>query len=62
MGQGVVVNEDVLDSVGPEHDVNGMEYGVENVVVWAGLELTFYIVAGTGLCFGLVLETALITP
>ena len=22
----MVVNEDVLDSVGPEHDVNGMEY------------------------------------
>ena len=25
MGRGVAVNEDVLDSVGPEHDVNGME-------------------------------------
>jgi len=25
MGRGVVGNEDVLDSVGPEHDVNRME-------------------------------------
>lgn len=26
IGKGVVVNEVVLNSVGPEHDVNGMEY------------------------------------
>lgn len=25
MGKEEVVNEDVLDSMGPEHDVNGME-------------------------------------
>jgi len=36
-GRRVVINEDVLD-VGPEHDVNGMEQGVENVMVLAGIE------------------------
>ena len=29
----VVVDEVVLDSVVPEHDVNGMEEGVENIVI-----------------------------
>ena len=56
-----VVNEIVLDSVVPEHDINGMEEGVENVLVLAGIELIFFIVASMGLCFGFVLETVLIT-
>jgi len=31
------------------------------VLVLAGVELNFFIVAGMGLCFGFVLETVLIT-
>lgn len=45
----VVGNEDVLESVGPEHDVNGMESGMENMLVWAGVELGFIIGASVGL-------------
>lgn len=45
----VVDNEDVLDSVGPEHEVNGMESGMENMLVWAGMELGFIIGASVGL-------------
>lgn len=45
----VVGNEDLLDSVGPGCDVNGMESGMENMLVWAGVELVFIIVAGVGL-------------
>lgn len=37
----VVGNEDVLETVGPEHNVNGMESGMENMLVWAGRELGF---------------------
>ena len=57
----VVGNEEVLDSVRPEHDINGMEKLVENVLVLAGIELIFFTVASMGLCFGFVLETVLIT-
>lgn len=35
----VVGNEEVLDSVGPEHDVSGVDSGMENTLVWAGIEL-----------------------
>lgn len=35
----VGVNEDVLDSMGPVHDVNGMESAVQNVLVLAGVAL-----------------------
>lgn len=35
--QSQVVNEGVLDNVGPEHDINGMEQGVKNVLVLAGI-------------------------
>lgn len=45
----VVGNEDLLDSVGRGHDVNGMESGMENMLVWAGVELVFIIVASVGL-------------
>jgi len=31
------------------------------VLVLAGIELIFFLVAGIGLCFGLVLETVLVT-
>lgn len=44
-----VGNEDVLDSVAPECDVNGMESGMENFLVWAGMELGFIIGANVGL-------------
>ena len=57
----MVVKGDVLDSVGLEHGINGMESGVENVLVLAGIELIFFIVACMGLWFGFVLETVLIT-
>ena len=51
MRRGVVVNEDVLDSVGLEHDINGMDQGVETMLVLAGIELIFFIVASMRLCF-----------
>lgn len=35
----VGVNEDVLDSVGPKHDVNGIESAVQNVLSLAGVLL-----------------------
>lgn len=44
-----VCNEGVLHSVGSEHDVNGMESGMENFLVWAGMELGFIIGASVGL-------------
>lgn len=31
------------------------------LLVWAKVELNFFIAAGTGLCFGVVLKTALLT-
>ena len=46
-----MVNEAVLDSVGPEHDVNGMESGVDIVMVLDGMEFVFLTVAGV-LWFG----------
>lgn len=42
-----VDHEDVLDSVGPEHEVNGMESGMENILVWTGIELGFIIGAAS---------------
>ena len=47
-----MVNEDVLDSVGPEHNINGGD-----LLVLAGIELIFFTVASMGLRFGFVLET-----
>jgi len=41
--------------------INGMELGVENVLVLAGIELNFFAVACMGLCFGFVLRRALLT-
>lgn len=35
----VGVNEDVVDSVGPERDVTGMESVVQNALVLAGVAL-----------------------
>ena len=56
-----MVNEGVLDSVGHEHDVHGMEEGVENMLGFAEVELIFFITASMRLCFGFVLEILLIT-
>jgi len=53
--------EDVLDSVGPEHDVCGMEQGVEHVLGLARVESIFFVVAGTGLRFGFVPKAASIS-
>lgn len=33
------------------NDVNGMESGMENILVWAGIELGFIIGASVGLWF-----------
>ena len=49
----------ILDSVGAEQDVNGMEQGVKNVLVLSGIELIVFTVASVGLCFGFVLKTGL---
>lgn len=57
----VVGNEDVLDSMGLKHDANGMESGMENMLVWAGMELRFIIGARVELQFGFVWRTVLVT-
>ena len=36
---------DLLESVGPEHDIDGTESGVDNVLVSAGIELIFLSVS-----------------
>jgi len=41
----MVANENVLDNVGAEHDVNGIEQGVENVLVLAEIPLLILLVA-----------------
>lgn len=40
-GKVVVINLDVLESVGPEHNVDGIEKRV-NILVFAGIELIFF--------------------
>lgn len=45
--------------MGPEHDVNGVEEGVENVL--AGIEFAFFILANMGYGFGFVLKTVLLS-
>lgn len=57
----VVGKEDVLDSVGLKHNANGMESGMENMLVWAGMELRFIIGARVELQFGFVWRTVLVT-
>ena len=60
-GKGVAINGNVLERGGPGHDVDGIEYGVDTVLVLAGIELIFFLVAGTVLCFGFRMRTMLIT-
>lgn len=54
---GVVVVKVVLDSVPPEHEVNGMEQRADNVLLWTGVELIFSTAGGMGLRFGFALIT-----
>ena len=49
-----------MASVGPGHDVNGIESGVDIVLVLAGIELIFFLVDGAVLCFGFRKRTILI--
>ena len=46
-----MIGQDVTESMGTEHDVNGIEQGVDTVLVSAGIELIVFLVAGTVLCF-----------
>lgn len=57
----MVINEYVLESMGPEHDINGMEQGVDIVMVLAGIELIFFVEAHTMLCFGFMVKIVVIT-
>lgn len=54
VGRGMVANEVVLNSVGPEHDVNGRNMGW-NLVVLNRAELIVF--SNMGLCFGCVLNS-----
>lgn len=35
INQRVVVNKNILHTVGPEHDINSKKYGVDIVLIWA---------------------------
>jgi len=60
-GKDGAINENVLESVRPEHDIDGMELGVDIVLVSAGIELIFYQVAGMVPYFGFRMRIMLIT-
>ena len=47
----MMIDRDVTKGMGTEHDVNGIEYGVDTVLVSAGIELIVFLVAGIVLCF-----------
>lgn len=57
-----MVSKAVLDSVGLEHDINGVEYGVEIVLILTGMELIFFINACRVPCFTFLTSTVLIRP
>ena len=57
----MVINWNLLGSVGPGHDIDGLEYGVDTVLVSAEIELIFFLVAGTVLWFGFSMRIMLIT-
>lgn len=59
MGRGVVADEYLLDSGGPEHDANDTEEKVEIVLGLAGTELIFFPAVHEVLCLGSVTKTAL---
>lgn len=60
-GPGVmmVANWSVVQNVGPRHGINGMEQGVDTVLVLAGIGLIFFLVAAIVLCFELTMRIIL---
>lgn len=38
-----MADKNILNNVGPEHDVNGMEKGIEIIINLAGRKLIFFI-------------------
>lgn len=54
-----MTNKDVLESIGPGHDVNGIEKG--GVLILVGIELIFFVIAATVLYFGFVMKIVLTT-
>lgn len=56
-----MTNKDVLKSMGPGHDVNSIEKGVDNVLILVGIESIFFVIAAMALCFGFVMKIVLIT-
>lgn len=55
-GKVAMINWDVLESVRPDHDINGIEEGMDIVLVSAELELILFLVAAIVVCFGFKLE------
>lgn len=58
--EGRMVNKVALYSMGLEHDINGVEYGVELVLSLTGIELIFFINACKLPCFTFLTSTMLI--
>lgn len=56
-----MINWDVLESVRPDHDINGIEEGMDIVLVSAELELILFLVAAIVVCFGFKIRAMLIT-
>jgi len=56
----MLINWNVLESVGPGHNVDGTEYGIDIVLVSAGIRLISFLVAVIVLCFGFRMRIMLI--
>lgn len=58
----MVINKGVLDNVGHERHIKGIEEGVQNELLLAGIEpmKSFFIAAGVGLRSAFVLKILLI--
>lgn len=54
-----MTNKDVLESMGPGHDVNCIEKG--GVLILVGIELIFFVITAMVLCFGFVIKIVLTT-
>lgn len=59
MQRGKVAKADLLGSVGPEYDINGMEQGVEIVLILSGIELIFFIIPRMVQCFEFLVKTSI---
>jgi len=57
-----MVDLDVLESVGPEHAGDGIEWGEDTVLVLAGIELAFIPAAVMVLHFAFRMKILLILP